>query len=312
MKGVIGLLGIIAVVFAAAPGVAATQYYLVSGYVSDNVVRYNAWTGEFIDDFVPANSGGLNAPEGLALGPDGNLYVASANTHSIKRYDGLTGAYMGDFATDNGLNYPRGITFGPDGNLYVSSSNDQVLRFNGSTGQFIDAFVPNGTPNLIDPQDLVFRGDGLLYISNGYTATVVRADAQTGAYYDTFVQGPQFQLVPQGMAFGADNNLYVADSEGSAVWRYDGHTGNLIDAFVPTGTGGLEHAEDVLFGMDGNLYVTSHFTHQILRYDGLTGAPLGVFASGGGLLNPTYMLFVPEPGTLALLAVSVAILIRRR
>jgi sugar lactone lactonase YvrE len=312
MKGITGLLVGVTVVLVAAPGAAETQYYLVSGYVSDNVVRYNALTGAFMDEFVPASSGGLNAPEGLAIGPDGNLYVASANTHSIKRYDGGTGAYMGDFATDNGLNYPRGIAFGPDGNLYVSSSNDKVLRFNGTTGAFIDEFVPYGTPNLTDPQDLVFRGDGNLYISNGWTASVIRCNAGTGAYIDTFVQGPQFAFVPQGMAFGADSNLYVADSEGSAVWRYDGVTGNLIDAFVPGGAGGLFHAEDVLFGLDGNLYVTSHYTDEVLRYNGVTGAPMGVFASGGGLVAPTYMLFVPEPGSLALLAVAGLLLVRRR
>lgn len=311
MRSFIELLVIVVVGCAAAPGSAATQYYLVSGYVSDNVVRYNALTGEFMDVFVAGGSGGLNAPEGLAIGPDGNLYVASANTHSVKRYDGLTGAYLDDFATDNGLNYPRGITFGPDGNLYVSSSNDKVLRFNGTTGQFIDAFVPYGTPDLIDPQDLVFRGNGKLYISNGWSRSVIRCNAQTGAYIDTFVHGTPTDSL-QGMDFGTDGNLYVADADHNSVHRYDGLTGALIDDFVPPGVGGLNHAEDVLFGLDGNLYVTSHYTDEVLRYDGLTGAPLGVFASGGGLVGPTYLLFVPEPGALALLAVPLAMLVRRR
>lgn len=311
MKTSVLLLGLVAAFWAAGSALADMQYYLVSGYTSNNIVRYDAATGAVIDQFVPSGSGGLSRPEGLAIGPDGNLYVSSSNTHRIKRYDGLTGAYLGNFATDNGLEYPRGITFGPDGNLYVASSNDMVLRFNGTTGAFIDEFVKSGTPGLIDPQDLVFRGDGKLYVSNGWTHTVIRCNAQTGEYIDTFVGSPELD-VPQGMAFGADAHLYVADSDTNCVFRYDGQTGALIDAFVPPGYGGLNHAEDVLFGPDGSLFVTSHYSDNVLRYNGGTGEFLGVFASGGGLDAPTYILYVPEPGALVLLVITGLVAARRR
>jgi DNA-binding beta-propeller fold protein YncE len=39
--------------------------------------------------------------------------------------------------------------FGPDGKLYVASSlNASVLRFDGTTGGFIDIFVPSGLGGL--------------------------------------------------------------------------------------------------------------------------------------------------------------------
>ena len=39
---------------------------------------------------------------------------------------------------------PEGLVFGPDGHLYVSSfGTDAVLRYDGTTGSFIDAFVPS-------------------------------------------------------------------------------------------------------------------------------------------------------------------------
>ena len=46
----------------------------VSGFNSGNVVRYNATTGAFIDEFITAGSGGLTAAYGMAFGPDGYLY----------------------------------------------------------------------------------------------------------------------------------------------------------------------------------------------------------------------------------------------
>jgi hypothetical protein len=81
---------------------------------------------------------------------------------------------------------------------------------------------------------------------------------------------------------------------------------------VPHGTGGLTQAEDVLFGLDGNLYVSDYYNNAILRYNATTGAFMDVFASGGGLANPTYMLLVPEPAGVSLVLVAGLLLGRRR
>jgi hypothetical protein len=41
---------------------------------------------------VPPGAGGLSAPSGLALGPDGLLYVSSAGNHQVLRFDAVSGA----------------------------------------------------------------------------------------------------------------------------------------------------------------------------------------------------------------------------
>ena len=70
-------------------------------------------------------------------------------------------------------------------------------------------------------------------------------------------------------------------------------TGARLADFVTAGSGGLDRPFGFAFGPDGNLYVSSLGTGQILRYDGSTGAFLGVFASGGDMSNPTYLVFGP-------------------
>jgi glucose/arabinose dehydrogenase len=85
-------------VFSAASSVTAQPVrLLVSSANNDRVLRYNGATGAFNDAFVPAAGGGLDAPRGLAFGPDGNLYVSSEITDSILRYNGVTGAFSDAF-----------------------------------------------------------------------------------------------------------------------------------------------------------------------------------------------------------------------
>jgi len=92
---------------------------LVSGKASDNLVRFDGGSGALVDVFVPTGSGGLNAVEGLVVGPDGNLYVNSAHSDSILRYDGSNGAFVDAFVASKsgGLDKPVGLVFGPDGQV---------------------------------------------------------------------------------------------------------------------------------------------------------------------------------------------------
>src|SRR5689334_6692291 len=45
---------------------------------------------------------------------------------------------------------------------------------------------------------------------------------------------------------------------------------------------------------DLGLFVSSFFTNSVLEYNGTTGAPVGTFASGGGLSLPQGLVFGPN------------------
>ena len=63
---------------------------------------------------------------------------------AVVRYDGATGTFR-DLLVPAwwwGLRTPQSLDFGPDNQLYVSSrATNQILRYNATTGTFLDAFV---------------------------------------------------------------------------------------------------------------------------------------------------------------------------
>jgi DNA-binding beta-propeller fold protein YncE len=309
---------------------------LISSAHNNSILRYDQNTGEFLGALVPDGEGGLNLPEQLAFGPDGDLYVDSFNTNSVLRYT-ATGAFLDDFVApgSGGLIGPHGLLFGPDGNLYVtynpgteppqSGSPSGVKRYSGATGAFIDNFVAAG--QVVRADHAVFGPDGNLYVISGDDNSVLRFNGATGAFMNTFVSSGSGGLdAPIDLVFGPDGNLYVTSYLNDSVLRYNGSTGAFMGDFVSCGSGGLDGPFDLAFGPDGNLYVISHeqlatpscavqrpaANSSVLRYNGTTGAFMDVFVApgSGGLSGATALVFTtPEPGSLIFAVGGLGVLI---
>lgn len=171
-----------------------TGRLLVSSFDSDAVLRYDP-DGAFIDVFVESQAGGLDGPDaGMALGPDGDLYVPGYYSNTVSRFDGRTGAYLSDFTPTEMLAQPRTVLFHDDA-LYVSNEgSSEVLRFDATTGDFVDVFIPAGSGGLAAPAGMVFDPDGVLHVVSVSANTVLRFDGATGAPLPTLIDGPSAGL----------------------------------------------------------------------------------------------------------------------
>ena len=221
--------------------------YLVSGVDSGNILEYQP-DGTLVGEFVPGSSSHLSSPGGMALGADGNLYVADYGAGKIVRFDGNTGAYIDDFVA-SGLSNPLGIEFGPDGNLYVANRGSAgVLRYDGTTGVLDSGF---SVASISGAEDLTFGPDGNIYV--GSAAGVIKVDAVTGATTTFIANGSGGLGLAAGVDFGPDGKLYVADQNNDVIRRYDAATGAYIDDYV-TGIGGPAYIE---FTPDHRVTVTN-------------------------------------------------------
>ena len=224
------------------------------------------------------------------------LLVCSSGNNTVQKFDLKSDQHLGTAASGGGISLPWGVAKGPDGNLYVSGfGSHAVFRYDGSTGAFIDQFIPPQSGGLLGPGDLVFRDDGYLYVVSEYSFEILRYDAQTGAFIDVFIADGSGGLnSPRGIEFGPDGDLFVVDHYGGEVLRFDGVTGAFEEIFVSFGFGVFNG--DLAFGPDGNLYVTTYQEDGVARFDGSTGEYLGylILPFGFVLNGPLGLAFGPD------------------
>jgi sugar lactone lactonase YvrE len=97
------------------------------------VIAHIAGTGEkgYTGDGGPAKEAKLSGPKGVALSPDGGLYIADTESHTIRRIDlkdGTIKTVLGD-GTRGPLARPHGVFVDKQGILYIGDSeNNRILR----------------------------------------------------------------------------------------------------------------------------------------------------------------------------------------
>ncbi|MFL5240712.1 MAG: MBG domain-containing protein [Gemmataceae bacterium] len=192
------------------------------------LTQYDA-NGQWIRDLAPPTSDPYafsndNAPRGVVIGPDGDLYVSvmryNHNTPlgqtnnglggEVMRFDPVSGAFLGDFVQGdptNDLNRPEGLVFGPDGNLYITSfanlddpngDSDKILKLDGITGQYLGKIDLDqaGQPRTF-AQAILFGPDGKLFVSIENTGEIRKYDASLGAFtQDPYNPGTYQSFVP--------------------------------------------------------------------------------------------------------------------
>ncbi len=207
----------------------------VSYFDTDVVKRFNRYNGNYVDDFFPPGTGGLDGAAGLRFGPDKNLYVASLWNHKIKRYNGQTGEYMGDFIS-GGLAGPMWLCW--NGDLYVSSFHaDAIKRFSPS-GQPMGNFVAPGSGGLSDPLGLTFAADGNLYVASYGSDEIKCYNGQNGSFIRTVVNAGSGGL--DGPAdLQVDSEMRVTSYFTNEVKRYDPVTGEYLGNLVEACNAGL-------------------------------------------------------------------------
>ena len=234
----------------------------------------------------------LNTPQGVALDGAGNLYLADAGSHLVRKVSAATGiittvagtgspGFSGDGgpATSASLNNPKGVAVDSSGNLYIVDLSNHRIRRVDTAGVITtvagngDSFYPgDGGPAVaasIAPVSVAVDGAKNLYFSDGNylrkvdAVGVISTLAGGGAWGEPGDGGPAtaaWLYGPQGVALDAAGNLYLAEANGHRVRKIDAATG-IITSFAGTGSAG--------YGGDGGPAGSARFSYPTaLSLDG--------------------------------------------
>jgi uncharacterized protein (TIGR03437 family) len=257
-----------------------TSFFLLlppawAGAYSVKLVAGSDWVG----DGGPATEAILLQAEGLAIHPNGALYIADAQTHRVRAVsrDGViqtvagngTAGFSGDggLATAAQLHAPYGIAIDAAGNLYIADLGNARVRRVSPDG--IIQTIAGGAPLALDsPRGIALDPAGGLYIADFGANLVYYLDpAGSLETMDTHEALDH----PAALALGGDGALYVADSGNHRVLKVTAQgTQAVAQVAAPTG---------LAVDAGGALYVADAFGAQILRLPE-SGAP--TFLAGSG------------------------------
>jgi DNA-binding beta-propeller fold protein YncE len=187
-------------------------------------------------------SGQFNAPRGLAVAPDGSLYVADSRNHRIEHFD-ASGKLIQTF----GQNSP--------GCPYATVP---------------PANVPIGT--FCEPWGVAVSQDGRwVYVADTWNHRIQKFSASGTAIktwgtpkYDPVSSGPFGLWGPRGIAVDSQGHVLVADTGNKRIIVYDAD-GNFISQFGGEGSAAGQFDEPVGLALDanGNLYVADTWNQRI-------------------------------------------------
>jgi sugar lactone lactonase YvrE len=189
---------------------------------------------------------GLNWPLDLAVGADGNLYVADGTYFYLVGADGSLQT-VGMLFSPGYPGFLRGLAVAGSGEFVVTTSAGQVAEYRPAT---------NETDYLATDFDQLYgvavAGDDVVFAELG----TGRVHALRSGNVETLASG---LLDPVGVAFGPDGHPLVAESGAGRVVRLTGSgTEPVID--------GLQRPQGIVVS-DGQLYIVDAGAKEVIAVD---------------------------------------------
>jgi len=230
----------------------------------------------------------FNSPQGAAVDPAGNVYVADSANNRIQKFtsDGVFVSRWGNTGQeDRKLSNPRGVAVDASGDVYVADTCNNCIKKFAADGTFLFQWGEQGKENgqFLNPAGIAVDSWGQVYVADTLNHRIQKFTAG-GGFVDKWGEygtaAGEFSS-PNGIAVDRYGFVYVADTCNHRIQKFSGNgdTDGILrgDFISPYGV-----------SIDGgeNVYVCDEGTDRIHKF-----APNGILITswgGRGVANGSF------------------------
>jgi sugar lactone lactonase YvrE len=226
------------------------------------------------------NVSSLFERSGIAIAPDGTIYVADTGNATIRAIAGPSSTEPGVIRSAAGrwaarqniaLVEPLGLAVDRAGNLYIAdhgagaidvmaAGSSQLQTLAQVAGPASIAVSPNGGTVFVASPD-----NGAVFTINAQNHAIAAvsgfAPSASGQSACAAAAGSSTQICPAGLAVDAAGNLFVSDANGGRILRVDAQT-----SATTVIASGLNQPGELAFDANGNLYAAEQRLNRIVAF----------------------------------------------
>ncbi len=262
--------------------VADSRNHRIQHFSADGqVIKVWGTFGDNTDGKAPGGS--LNEPWGVAVGPDGSVYVSDTWNHRVQKFD-ANGTFIKTWGTfglsdannPSALYGPRGISVDANGHVYVADTGNKRIAIFDSDGKFLAQFGSEGfdVGQFSEPVDVKLDAQGNLYVTDTWNQRVqVFSPAADGTTFTPLRQWPINGWKSQSLdnkpyiTIAPNGNVFVTDPEGYRVLEFTSE-GQFVQTWGTYGTdaSSLGVVSGIAADSQGQIWVSDAGNNRVLRF----------------------------------------------
>ncbi len=228
-----------------------------------------------------APGGTFNEPWGLAVAPDGSVYVADTWNHRVQRFTAegeflQTFGYFGAGEAPTGFWGPRDIAVDDQGRVFVTDTgNKRVVVFNAEGAPLTEFGGPGAGPGqLAEPVGLAIDGKGRIYVADTWNQRVQVFEEVEPLLFQAVQEWPIDGWYGESLenkpfiAADRSGHICLTDPEGYRVLCFS-EEGDFLLGWGDFGVAPSEFGmpSGIAFDAQGGVWVSDAGNNRLMRFE---------------------------------------------